>query len=326
MRPDRPGGCLAPVLLDEVVADPESIRAMARANGPYFMPARYLVDGRAAEEAGDGGRRERVDVPRHLIGPTWRGDWAVGGRALVDGAAALLGHTGFADAASAMFGGAVVVPEQVFVNLTTPSSGQGFSHTDIPEFVGVNRSNAPGWLLQAMGVSRLFEDVRVPIVTAVSWFYRGERGYFRYWPEGRDAVSVRHEDVWNSGVVGDNDFMHHQVERTGPAGSLPPPGLTIDSSLDHDGSRWIVSDGDYLLAAFDEGEVRLSLSWKAKVYRDEAERMEVEAGIGGIDLDEVLDRFAALPDLEVPDGVEAAMGDDGFRVALAERWNGYRTG
>ena len=107
---------------------------MARANGPYFMPARYLVDGRAAEEAGDGGRRERVDVPRHLIGPTWRGDWAVGGRALVDGAAALLGHTGFADAASAMFGGAVVVPEQVFVNLTTPSSGQGFSHTDIPEF------------------------------------------------------------------------------------------------------------------------------------------------------------------------------------------------
>jgi hypothetical protein len=35
------------VLLDEVVADPESIRAMARANGPYFMPARYLVDGRA---------------------------------------------------------------------------------------------------------------------------------------------------------------------------------------------------------------------------------------------------------------------------------------
>jgi hypothetical protein len=54
--------------------------------------------------------------------------------------------------------------------------------------------------------------------------------------------------------------------------------------------------------------------------------MEVEAGIGGIDLDEVLDRFAALPDLEVPDGVEAAMGDDGFRVALAERWNGYRTG
>jgi hypothetical protein len=314
------------VLLDEVVADPESIRAMARANGPYFMPARYLVDGRAAEKAGDGGRRERVDVPRHLIGPTWRGDWAVGGRALVDGAAALLGHTGFADAASAMFGGAVVVPEQVFVNLTTPSSGQGFSHTDIPEFVGVNRSNAPGWLLQAMGVSRLFEDVRVPIVTAVSWFYRGERGYFRYWPEGRDTVSVRHEDVWNFGVVGDNDFMHHQVERTGPAGSLPPPGLTIDSSLDHDGSRWIVSDGDYVLAAFDEGEVRLSLSWKAKVYRDEAERMEVEAGIGGIDLDEVLDRFAALPDLEVPDGVEAAMGDDGFRVALAERWNGYRTG
>ncbi len=101
---------------------------------------------------------------------------------------------------------------------------------------------------------------------------------------------MRHEDVWNSGVVGDNDFMHHQVERTGPAGSLPPPGLTIDSSLDHDGSRWIVVDGDDVLADFDESEVRLSLSWKAKVYRDEAERQDVAAGIGGIGLDEVLAR------------------------------------
>jgi len=325
IRPDRPAGCLAPVLLHEAVTDPESIRAMARANGPYFMPARYLVDGRAAEQAGDGERKERADVPKHLIGPTWRGDWGVGGRATVEGADTLLGHTGFADAASTMFGGAVVVPEQVFVNLTTPCSGQGFSHTDIPEFVGADRSNAPGWLLQAMGVSRLFEDVRIPIVTAVSWFYRGERGYFRYWPEGRDAASVRHEDVWNSGVVGDNDFMHHQVERTGPAGSLPPPGLTIDSSLDHDGSRWIVVDGDDVLADFDESEVRLSLSWKAKVYRDEAERQDVAAGVGGIGLDEVLARFAALPDLDVPDGVDAALGDDGFRTALTGRWNGYRT-
>ena len=44
----------------------------------------------------------------------------------------------------------------------------------------------------------------------------------------------------------------------------------------------------------------------------------------GIGLDEVLARFAALPDLDVPDGVDAALGDDGFRIALTGRWNGYR--
>jgi hypothetical protein len=326
MRIERPAGCLAPVLLDEVVSDPGSIRVMARENGPYFMPARYLIDGQAARRAGDGVRRDRSDVPEHLIGPTWRGDWAVGGRASAPGSEALLNHEGFRSAASAMTGGTEVAAEQVFVNLTTPSPGQGFSHTDIPEFVGVDRTNAPGWLLQAMGVSRLFEDVRITIVTAVTWFHLGERGYFRYWPEGRDTSSVRHQVMWNSGVVGDNDFMHHLVERTGPEGANPPAGLTIDSELEHDGDRWMVVDDGVVLADFDEAEVRLSLSWKARVYRDMAERQAVEAGFGGIDMVEVLDRFAAVPDLEVPGSEEVALADDGFRTELTTRWHGYRTG
>lgn len=87
----RPADCLAQVLVDEVVSDPESIRSMARANGPYSMPARYLIDG----QPGDGARRNRFDVPDHLIGPTWPGDWAVDGRPLVRDSEALLHHEGF---------------------------------------------------------------------------------------------------------------------------------------------------------------------------------------------------------------------------------------
>jgi len=313
------------VVLDEVVDDPEMVRAMARTSGPHYMPARYLVDAQAAETAGDGMARGRTDVPAHLIGPVWRGDWAAAGRALVPGAEALLHHERFVAAASAMTGGTEVVPGQVYVNLTTPSRGQGFSHTDIPEFVGVDRSNAPGWLLQAMGVSRLFEDVRITIVTAVSWFHTGERGFFRYWPTGRDGDSVRHERMWNAGVVGDNDFMHHQVEGTGPRGSAPPDGLTIDTVLDHDGFRWLVVDGDRTLATFDDADVRLSLSWKARVFRDVAERVAVEAGVGGIGLDEVVARFAAVPDLDVPGSVDGALSDEGFRTEVTSRWHGYRT-
>ena len=69
----------------------------------------------------------------------------------------------------------------------------GFSHTDIPEFQGADRTDTPARLLSAMGVSGLFEAERIPIVTAVAWFYRGDAGGLRYWPErpegrrGKDA-------------------------------------------------------------------------------------------------------------------------------------------
>ena len=92
-----------------------------------------------------------------MVGPTFRGQWAFG-EPQVDGAEALLHHEGFHDAARQMYGWDVIVPEQVYVNLTTPIGRQGFSHTDIPEFRGVDRRNAPAWLLTAMGVSRLFDS------------------------------------------------------------------------------------------------------------------------------------------------------------------------
>ena len=84
------------------------------------------------------------------------------------------------------------------MNLTTPSGGQTVSHTDIPEFRGVDRHNAESWFLQAMDASGLFEEERITSITA---------------------------------VVGDNDFMHHKVERTGAPGVKAPARLSIDSTL-----------------------------------------------------------------------------------------------
>ena len=71
--------------LDRVLDDPDSIRDMAMRNGPYFMPARYLVSGASADTAGDNSKQRDIEVPDYLVGPTWRGDWAVGARPLVDG-------------------------------------------------------------------------------------------------------------------------------------------------------------------------------------------------------------------------------------------------
>ena len=106
---ERPNGCLPPVPVDRVVDDPARIRAMARDHGPYFMPARYLINAGAANDAKAGS--ETVEVPAHLIGPVWRGDWAIAGQPLVDGADDLLVLAPFVEGARRMCGeGAVVDP------------------------------------------------------------------------------------------------------------------------------------------------------------------------------------------------------------------------
>lgn len=312
-----------PIVLDHVLDDGEVIRDMARAHGPYWQPGRMLLSSGAVRgtAAGEG---TITEVDPALVGPVFRGDWAFG-EPLVDGAGALLHHPGFIAAAAEMFATEVVVPEQVYVNLTTPMPRTGFSHTDIPEFRGLDRTNAPAWLLSAMGVSGCFEAERIHIVTAVAWFYRGEAGGLRYWPEGRDGPSILHEDTWNTAVVGDNDLMPHEVQRVGPRGSMPPPGMTIHSELVHDDGRWLIVDGDAVLATYDDDQVRLSLSWKAKVYADEEARVRAEAGADGVTLDEALDRLAAdLAGSDEPEGLAGRSVDDpGLRAQLTRRYSVY---
>ena len=114
---DRPLGCLEPVPLTQVVEDPEAVREIARQNGPYFMPARYLISGETAADARNRTPRVVKDAPSYLIGPTWRGDWAFDGNVLVEDSSSLLHHDGFIRAAKELFSCDVVVPEQVYVNL-----------------------------------------------------------------------------------------------------------------------------------------------------------------------------------------------------------------
>ncbi|MEZ5239724.1 MAG: hypothetical protein R2716_12530 [Microthrixaceae bacterium] len=321
----RPAGCLPPVSIPHVVDDPDRIRTMAERNGPYFMPGRYLVGGLTANAASDGTILKHTDVPPGITGPVWRGDWAIHGEARIDGAEELLHCAVFVEAAQRLFDAEIVVPEQLFVNLTGPRGGDPVSHTDIPEFVGLDRSNAPGWFLSAMGQSGQFEDVRKNIATAVCWFHRGGRGFFRYWPEGRDAPSVRHEDMWNTGVMGDNDFMHHQVERVGEPDAVPVEGLSIDSLLDHDGTDWVVTDEGVELGRLDDLNVRMSLSWKAQVYGDAESADAARSGAGAIGLTEALDRIAAVMDEPLAATGEDALSSSELRDQLRSRFDNSRS-
>ena len=169
-----------------------------------------------------------------------------------------------------------------------------------------------------MGSSRLFEDVRISIVTAVAWFHQGERGFFRYWPEGRENDSVRHENMWNTAVVGDNDFMHHLVERVGLENDGPPEGMSINTELNHDGVSWKVLEQGEELATYGDFDVRLSLSWKAKVYSNNQTYKDLSSGIGNIHIGEAIERFNQELGSDFSD-----LNDDELQQQLSQRWNGY---
>jgi hypothetical protein len=276
-----------PVLLERATDDPELVRRLIRELAPYWPVQRYFANG--AEYAALSG--SGASPAAMIVAPVFRGNWAALGKA-VDAAAPLLDHPPFVAAARRLFGAEIVLPQNVYVNLTWQLPfAQGAGHTDIPAFRGFDRSRYPITLLTIMGLSGLFEDVRLQIATAVAWFYAGSDGGFEYWPEGPDGPSRLHEGrIDNTAIVGDNDFMWHRVRPTGRVqdGMLR---LSLESELVRESAGWAIREGARHLASFGDEKLRVSLSWKALVFRSHEERRIFDEHTGDIDLAEVLRRF-----------------------------------
>lgn len=292
--------CFQPVRVDDVFDDPAAIRALIYQHAPYWPVMRYF--GNAAEEVAQNGgksiergKQAAAGNVEMTIVPVFRGDWAYD-VPLVDGVELVLYNERLVDAAKRVFGGSVVVPQIVFANLTTPMPAQPMGHVDIPAFRGIDRTQYPTWLLQMMGQSGLFEDVRVRIATAVAWFYRGTNGGFSYWPDGPDGPRKLHAPPFdNTAIVGDNDFMFHRVERVGDENARVAQGLSLDSLLhpsDDDRDTWVITDHGRDLERLPFDDVRVSISWKAKVFADERERRVADEHLDDITIDDVVDRFA----------------------------------
>lgn len=280
----------APVVLDRAVDDPAAVHALIDAHSPYWPVQRYFAN--SAEYAALSGQAEPTQM---IIAPVFRGNWATDGEPL-DGVAPILTSERFAAAARAVFGGAQIVrPTTVYVNLTWQLPfPQGAGHTDVPAFRGFDRATHPITFLTIMGLSGLFEDVRVKVATAVSWFYAGSDGGFEYWPDGSTGASVVHEGaIDNTAIVADNDFMWHRVRPTGRVedGMLT---LTRDAELvRRDDTHWAITDEGRDRAVFPATALRVSLSWKGIVFADEADERRYDEHTDDIDLDGVLGRFAA---------------------------------
>jgi hypothetical protein len=228
-----------------------------------------------------------------FIAPVFRGDWAYD-TPTVEGVSELFEHPEFVAAGQHMFGSELVRPFSLYCNLTWQLPfDQGSGHTDIPEFRGISRTDYPTWVLSMMGGSRLFEEERVNIVTVVAWFYQGKDGGFTYWPEGPGAPPKVHEGTtFNTAIAGDNDRMYHRVRPTGNPDQGLLGGMTLDTRLARlDSGEWGIDDSGEIRTRFPFEDLRISISWKARVFKDDADEARYLDHSNDIAIDEVFDRF-----------------------------------
>jgi hypothetical protein len=276
--------CLAPIQIDRLLDDPSVIRDLTERNAPYFPVQRYVHS--------DAEHRAISAQGPMLVAPNFRGDWAYD-RPLIEGAELFLNNRSLIEAAERLFDTDLVRPHQVYSNLTWQLPfPQGKGHTDVPAFRGVDRTRYPIWFLHVMGRSGLFEDERIRIATAVAWFYEGEDGGFEYWPDGPDRPPRTHQgEIFNTAIVGDNDRMFHRVMPVGRVEDGMINGMSLETRLEHvDGDRWSIVEKD-TLAAPTWPAIRISVSWKAMVFRDEAEQRMVDEHTCDITAEDALQRF-----------------------------------
>jgi hypothetical protein len=201
------------IRIEPVFDDPDLVRALFERHGPYRTIAEYIPR-----------------KPEQAAFPYFRGNWAVGGEPLVDGAETILHNHRFIDAAQALFGSSAIRPTFIVVNLNAPMPA-GPIHVDVPTFRGATREQYPlGWLI-AMGRCGLFERWRIVQAGAVSWFYDGPGGNFEYWPEGLDGQMIAEQPPFrNVAIMADNDVMYHRIGRVG-APNAPLPRMTAAAEL-----------------------------------------------------------------------------------------------
>jgi hypothetical protein len=220
----------------------------------------------------------------------FRETYVYGSDVRVAGIEPFLKHSQMRAAAHEISGGEEIVPAIVYANLLIP--GQELAiHTDVPEFRGANRKNAPQWLLVCMLLSELFDRWRIPILTCVSWFGAARGGAFTFYPGGskgpREAIPAKH----NSAILIDTDNVFHGVERV--AHELPDlpvigPGTRLHFLGDE---SWELRNKDRILATYAWPEIRYSISWKGYCFQDAAERAVWETHSDDLRLDDVLEVF-----------------------------------
>lgn len=248
-----------PILLRDVIEDVGQVEDLLARNAPYTPLGGWY--------------RPDADLDAKNS-PLWfQNDWVHADLA-VAGSDLFLRHERVIQAARDFYGAEVVQPHSVYVNVMAAIDRAGPAHTDNPRFQGRDRSNTPMWLLRTMLWSGLFDDRSIVQATSIWWMNDVEGGEFLYWPDGPEKPPARHsKDMVNTALVGDNHGMFHQVGPVGPFDKgtvLVTPRAELKPA--GDGSDdWVVYDRGEEVYRAPLANYRVSVLWKADIYRDEAE-------------------------------------------------------
>jgi hypothetical protein len=245
-----------PIRIEPAFADREQVRAMFMRYAPYRALAAYAPEGVKDET--------REEDKKPLL-PWFRGDWALDGKPLVEGAELILHNRKFVEAAKAAFGTSFVNPEFVAVNINGPSPA-GRTHMDNPSFYGATRVDYPLPFLRVMGFSGLFNAWRVVRASTLCWFYEGPGGSFDYWPEGLDGpMRTEQPPFGNVALCADTDRVYHRISAIGNDGAeLPQMSASATIQPGGDGNWTILEDGE-VRATYPSRAIRFSVLWKAEV-------------------------------------------------------------
>jgi len=270
-------GAARPIRIEPAFEDRKQIRAMFERNAPYRAVAAYAPEGVADE------KQKKATRP---VLPWFRGNWAVGGKPLVEGAELILHNKKFLVAARAAFDTTRVDPECVLVNVNAPMPA-GATHIDNPSFYGATRENYPLPFLRVMGNSLLFEPWRVVRASTLSWFYEGAGGNFDYWPEGLDGPMLSERAPFgNVALCADTDRIYHRIGFIGN-GDAELPRMSASAEIQPDGEgNWIILENGEVRATYPSHAIRFSILWKAEVRNG-------NPGIDHLTLDRILEIFTA---------------------------------
>lgn len=266
-----------PVLLHDVIDDPRDVVRLLERNAPYTPLGGWYRPGADSDEASSA---------------MWfQQDWVHAGNA-VEGSELFLENERYFEASRRFYDAEVIVPHSVYVNVMVALDQFGPAHTDNPKFRGRERANTPMWLLRTMLWSGLFVRWEIVQSTAIWWLDDVEEGGLAYWAEGPEKPPHRHVgNMANTALLGDNHRMFHQVERVGPF-DMGTRRVTPRSELApaSDGSGdWVVVDRGSEVFRAPLDRYRVSVLWKADVYKSEAERRRVADDL--LSLEEVAEIF-----------------------------------
>ncbi len=254
-----------PILLRDVIEDVGDVVRLLERNAPYTPLGGWY--------------RPDADLDA-ATSPLWfQNDW-VHADLRVEGAELFLFHERVTQAARDFYGAEVILPHSLYVNVMAAIEKAGPAHTDNPRFQGRDRSNTPMWLLRSMLWSGLFDDYAIVQATSIWWLNDVEGGGFSYWPDGPEKPPQVHVgDMANTALVGDNHGMFHQVGAVGPFDRgtlLVTPRAELAPASDGAGAglerEWVVTDRGEIAYRAPLERYRVSVLWKADVYRDEEER------------------------------------------------------